>query len=92
MEAHVRRIVPPALAHRLRVRDSPREQIMGLIWPEAGVKGWKRSVVEVSKGASTGDSENFPTGLGPKSPSAKTRTLDNRRSIKAILAEILVEV
>lgn len=92
MEAHVRRIVPPALAHRLRVRDSPREQIMGLLWPEAGVKSWKRKMVEDNQDASTEDSEKLPISPGSKLSSAKARAGDNRRSIKAILAEILVEV
>jgi hypothetical protein len=42
-EAHVRRVVPPILAHRLRVRDGPRDQIMGILWEGAGVRNWGRS-------------------------------------------------
>ena len=64
-EAHVRRIVPPVLAHRLRVRDGPREQIMGILWEGAGVQNWGKSV---------------------------EKTQQSRRTIKAILAEILAEV
>lgn len=64
-EAHVRRVVPPVLAHRLRVRDSPREQIMGVLWEGAGVDKWGE-------------------------PPAEMR--DERRTVSAILAEILAEV
>jgi len=31
-EAHIRRVLPPVLVHRLRVRDGPREQLLGLMW------------------------------------------------------------
>lgn len=62
-EAHVRRVMPPILAHRLRVRDGPRDQIMGLLWEGAGVLSWD-----------------------------KPKTQQSRRTIKAILAEILAEV
>ncbi|KAF8520342.1 hypothetical protein BU17DRAFT_65368 [Hysterangium stoloniferum] len=65
-EAHVRRVIPPILAHRLRVRDNPREQIMGILSQDAGARNWGKTQLEQTK--------------------------LNRRSIKAILAEILIEV
>ena len=64
-EAHVRRVVPPVLAHRLRVRDGPREQIMGALWDGAGINKWGEPAAEIQRG---------------------------RRTVKAILAEILAEV
>ena len=64
-EAHVRRVVPPILAHRLRVRDGPRDQIMGILWEKAGVQNWGKPAVEIQEG---------------------------RKTIRAILAEILMEV
>lgn len=86
MEAHVRRIVPPALAHRLRVRDSPREQIMGLLWQEAGVKHWKKSL----DGYQLSLSPAPPESGEPAGKSRENQTI--RRSIKTILAEILADV
>ena len=64
-EAHIRRVIPPVLIHRLRVRDGPREQLLGLVWEEAGIKNW-----------------------GNEEPNSKK----DRRSAKAILADILTEV
>ncbi|GJJ06249.1 hypothetical protein Clacol_000440 [Clathrus columnatus] len=89
MEAHVRRIVPPALAHRLRVRDSPREQIMGLLWQEAGVRSWKRKVGEDTNLFTAEGEDPSVVALEPQSSGLKRK---NQKSIKTILAEILVEV
>ena len=64
-EAHVRRVVPSMLAHRLRVRDGPRDQVMGIIWEGASVQKWGMPTIQIQR---------------------------SRRTIKAILAEILAEV
>ncbi|KIJ39861.1 hypothetical protein M422DRAFT_257178 [Sphaerobolus stellatus SS14] len=64
-EAHVRRVIPPVLIHRLRVREGPREQLLGLMWDGAG-----------------------PKSLGTVPQEAKK----DRRTLKAILADILAEV
>lgn len=64
-DAHVRRAMPPILVHRLRVRGSPREQLLGLLWEKAG-----------------------PRYLN----SAPQNSIPEKRTVKAILTEILSEV
>ncbi|KAF8588651.1 hypothetical protein K439DRAFT_1629435 [Ramaria rubella] len=45
-EMHVRRVIPPILAHRLRVRNSPREHMMGILWEGAGIRNWGMPIEE----------------------------------------------